>query len=458
LIRYTYIALIYKANLPGDIYVGGNFGPQLSNFDLIVTFLILIGPFLFLPMLSLRSLPLILVFFSLATMTRFLGYGYPYGITNQYLYLLVPFLYIGTIDTLSGKYFPLNFLRFYRKFMGENERRSRGWWIRHRVNKVRIPIYTMLTIIVLLALFFEPFGPYNGIFKSSDFNLQQDFNVNMTNYNNVLKLVGTVPSSDPYIVIQNGLPEIFPMSFNVTGNPMDIPGIFEVPGIGHGLSYNLSYETSNHHWRKNRIDYVIADPYQSTYFESDPYPNNLSMYQLVKELYASGNYGIYSEIDGMVVLKHNYSGNPKYYEKFNTAFHGSALTSNYIVDGNVSTSNIIAGTHQWIPLWKTPQISLSPGEYEINISYTYENPTNNQSQYSLILSTSGNTEVNETTYNLHPDNLGTLGGKHIFHLYINISNFTNQFQVFAQIDPCFNWIGIFNVSAVTVHQIRPPYS
>ena len=453
LIRYTYISLIYKTELPGDVYIAGFLGPHLSNLDLLITFLILVGPFLFLPLFSLKSLPFIVGFFGLATMTRFLGYGFPYGITDQFIYLLVPFLYIGTIDTLSGKNPALTIVHFIKKFTGEKERHKR--WIRHRLNKVGMLVYPMLIIIVLLALFFEPFGPFNGIFKGTAFNMQQDLDVNMTDYNNVLKLVSTVPPGNPYIVIQNGLPEIFPRSFAITGNPMNTPGILEVPGVGHSLSYNLSYENSNHQWSKIRIDYVIADPYQATYFESDPYPNNLSMFQLVKELYASDKYGIYTEIDGMVVLKHNYSGSPEYYEKFSTAFYGSTLISNYIVDGNVSTSNVTAGKDQWIPLWRTPQIPLSPGEYEINVSYMYENPTNNQSLYSLILSTSGSTEVNETIYNLRPENLGTPGKMHILHLYVDVNNFTDQFQVFAKIDPGYNWLGIFNVSMVTIQQIRP---
>ena len=455
LVRYVYVLLIDKIILPHDALVSGFLGPHLTNIDLIITFLILIGPFLFLPLFSIKSLPFILGYFGLATMTRFLGYGFPYGITDQYVYLLVPFLFIGTIDTLSGKSIVLKILRTTKKLPGKKWTHKRKWRIRYRLNKIRVVVYTMLAIIILLALFFEPYGPFNGIFKGTAFDMQEDFNVNITNYNNVLKLVSTVPSSDPYIVIQNGLPEIFPRSFEMTGNPMATPGILEVPGVGHSLSYNLSYENSNHEWKKIRIDYVIADPYQSTYFESDPYPNNLSMYQLVKELYASGDYGIYSEIDGMVVLKHDYYGIPRYYQKFSSAFSGSTLISSHIVDGNVSTSDVSAGKDQWIPLWRTPQIPLSPGEYEINVSYMYENPTNNQSLYSLILSTSGSTEVNETTYNLLPDNLGPPGEIHILHLYTDISNFTNQFQVFAQIDPGHNWLGIFNVSMVTIQQIRP---
>ena len=455
LIRYIYISLIYKTVLPGDIYVGGFLGPRLTNIDLVITFLILIGPFLFLPLFSIKSLPFILGYFGLATMTRFLGYGFPYGITDQYIYILVPFLFVGTIDTLSGNGIILKISRVFKKLTQIKWILKRRWRIRYRLNKIRTLVYTMFVIIIFLALFFQPYGPFNGFFKGTAFNLQEDFDVNMTNYYNVLKLVSTVPSGDPYIVIQNGLPEIFPRSFQIIGNPMSTPGILEVPGVGHSLSYNLSYENSNHEWKKIRIDYVIADPYQFTYFESDPYPNNLSMYQLVKELYATGDYGIYSEIDGMVVLKHNYYEIPRYYQKFSSAFSGSTLISSHIVDGNVSTSDVSAGKDQWIPLWRTPQIPLSPGEYEINVSYMYENPTNNQSLYSLILSTSGSTEVNETIYNLLPDNLGSPGEMHILHLYTDVSNFTNQFQVFAQIDPGYNWLGIFNVSMVTIQQISP---
>jgi uncharacterized membrane protein len=453
LVRYIYLNFILKISLPGDIYVSNFFGPHLTNYDLIITFLILLGPFLFLPLFSLKSLPFVIGYFGLATFTRFLGYGFPYGITDQFIYLLVPFLFIGTIDVLTGNSFLSIISRTNNKQDGKTKRRMLKRHTNYHFNRVNTSVYTILVIIVVLALFFAPFGPYNGVFKGTDFYLHQDLNVNYTNYNDVLELVNTVPTGNPYVVIQNGLPEFFPREFNITGNPMDIPGIFQVPGVGHGLSYNLSYRNANHQWKKSKIDFVIADPYQSTYYESDPFPYNLSMCQLVRELYNSGDYGIYSEIDGMIVLEHNYSGNPEYFEKFSTAIQGSSLISHYVSNKNISTSNISAPNHQWIHLWKTPQISLSPGKYEVNVSYSYKEPTNNLSQYSIILSTSGSTELNETTYNLFPNNLGTLGRNHVLHLYIRLNDFTNKFQIFAQIDPNFNWIGVFNVSKVDINQI-----
>lgn len=407
-------------------------------------------------MFSLKSLPFILGFLAILTMTRFTGYGFPYGITGQYIYLLVPFLFIGTIDVLSGRSFIFKIPILYKRIAKEKVSHKHSRLKKYKLNKKKAPAYAMITIIILLALFFEPFGPFNGIVKGTSFNLQQDLDVNMTDYQNVIKLVSTVPSADPYVVIQNGLPEFFPRSYSVSGDPMTIPGIFEVPSVGHSLSYNLSYENSKHQWKKIRIDYVIADPYQSTYFESDPYHNNLSMCQLVRELYTSWKYGIYAEIDGMIVLKHNYSGTPKYYQKFSTVIHPSELISSYFSGRIVSSSNTSATGDQWIHLWKTPQLSISPGKYEINISYSYENPTDNRSMYSLILSTSGSTEANETIYNFQPGSLGIVSKRQTLNLYVNIKNFTNQFEVFAQIDPGYNWVGSFNIYRVSIQQVKPP--
>ena len=78
LIRYVYVSFVYKTIIPDDIYVSGFLGPHLTNIDLIITFLILVGPFLFLPLFSTRSLPFILGYFGIATLTRYLGYGFPY--------------------------------------------------------------------------------------------------------------------------------------------------------------------------------------------------------------------------------------------------------------------------------------------------------------------------------------------------------------------------------------------
>ena len=451
--RYIYFTLSSHLIVPGDAHLSGFFGPQISNYDILITVLIFLAPFIFLPLLSIRSLPFCVGYFGLLAITRFWGYGYPYGITTIYMYQLAPFIYIGTIEVLSGRTFLKIFTRFFTVRYRNQKHKIYKYIHKFNLKSVRFAYYVLFAILVL-AVFFEPFGPLNDVNNDISFHMNQILSINETEYKDVESLVQTVPSNDPYVVIQNGLPEFFPRNFNMSGNPMETGGILEVPGVGGGLPYNLSYENSNGVWQKIRIDYVVADPYQSTYYEALAPPYNLSMYDLVRELYDSGNYGIYSEINGMIVLKHYYNEtSPHYYTPFKDYFTGNVLSSPFIKKDNVTISDISTSKGQYLQVWQTPTIPISPGEYEINITYSYMDSFGNKSDYQIIVSTSGNTIDNATTYNLNPENLGTQGRTHVLHLYEDITDFSDNFKIFAQIPPNTQWSGPFNVSGVSIDQI-----
>jgi len=318
---------------------------------------------------------------------------------------------------------------------------------------VHIAYYVPFTILVL-ALFFEPYDPLNNANNDIAFHMNQIFSINEAEYKEVEILVHTVPFNDPYVVIQNGLPEFYPRTFNISDNPMGTGGILEVPGVGHGLPYNLSYKNSDGVWQKIRIDYVVADSYQPTYYEALAPPYNSSMYDLVRELYGSGNYGIYSEINGMIVPKHYYNSTvPRYYIPFKDYFPTNVLYSPFIKDDNVTINNISTANGQWLPVWQTPSIPISPGKYEINITYSHMDSFGNNSDYQIIISTSGNTIDNATVYNLYPDNLGTQGRTPVLHLYVDITEFSDNFKIFAQLPPNTEWSGPFNVSSMSINEM-----
>ena len=451
--RYIFFLISYHFVLVGDAHIFGFFGPKISNYDVLISILLLFGPVLFLPMLSIRTLPFSLGYLALAFFSRFWGYvAYPYGLTTIYIYQLSPFLMLGVIEVISGN----SILNYAHNLKRKKHIVSKFNTLKQLVRKMafyqKTTIYAIFVIILFLALFFQPYGPFNGVNPEYSFNLKQATSVNMTEYNAVLRLVKSVPSNDPYVVVQNGLPEFFPRYFNLSGNPMNTPGILEVPGIAGGLSYNLTYLTLNGTWQKLRIDYVIADPYQSTYYEALSSPYNLSMSDLVKQLYQSGNYGIFAEIGGMIVLKHNFTGSPAYYTPFDYYARGDSLISSFISNGNVTIHNVHTTNGEWLQVWRTPTIPMSPGEYEVNITYAYQNPTENQSIYKVIISLSGNPINYETSYYLTPANLGTVDTTHVMHFYVNILNFTDSFKIFAQIPPHNSWDGLFNISKVTIRQ------
>ena len=101
-LRYIYFLLVVHLIVPGDSHITGFFGPKLTTSDEIITVLLLFGPVLFLPFLSLKTLPFSAGYIFLIMYTGFWGYAYPYGITTLYIYQLEPFLILGVIEVLSG--------------------------------------------------------------------------------------------------------------------------------------------------------------------------------------------------------------------------------------------------------------------------------------------------------------------------------------------------------------------
>lgn len=449
LLRYIYFLLVVHLIVPGDSHITGFFGPKLTISDEIITVLLLFGPVLFLPLLSLKTLPFSAGYIFLIIYAGFWGYAYPYGITTLYLYQLEPFLILGVIEVLSGN----SLLKYIHHHNYNKENSKNTSYGTTRRNVTHAQVYAIFIIILLLALFLQPYGPFNNDNSDTSFHLKNTMNVNGTQYMEIEKLVSTVPSSDPYVVIQNGIPEFFPRAFNIRGNPLETSGILEVPGVSGGLPYNLTYRNNDGHWEKIRIDYVVADPYNPTYYEALASPYNLSMYDLVKELYASGQYGIYSEIGGMIVLKHYYNGIPKYYEPYNYKIDGNLLISSFINGYNVTTTDEHTINGQWLILWKTPSIPISPGEYEINITYSYIGKVNNNGTYNIIVSKPGNTINNSQCYIVKPINLGSSEQTHVLHLYSYVYNFTDTFTIFAQLPPNTYWNGTMSVSSVSISQI-----
>ena len=155
----------------------------------------------------------------------------------------------------------------------------------------------------------------------------------------------------------------------------------------------------------------------------------------------------------MIVLKHYYNGTPKYYKPYKYTTDGNNLISDYIEGHNITITNASTGNGQYIPIWKTVAIPVSPGAYEINITYSYNGSVNNKGIYNLIISTSGNTVKDSTSYCVKSSNLGGLDKEQVLHFYYPVYNFTDEFTIFAQLLPNTYWNGTISVSAVSISQI-----
>lgn len=446
--RFLYFLFTSGFVTPPLLNFYGHTGPSINIIDIIITIVVMTGPFYFVPFFSKKSVLLVIGYFMNAWKTGLWFFSYPYGITAHYLYLLVPILYIGFIDSLFQQ------CTKWRKLFKFEESKLAGFLKGKSITQFKL-VSGVVIMILILAFFFQPYGPLNGVISATNYNMSEDLKVNMTQFEDVEALVDLIPNGDPYVVIQNGIPEFFPRNLGALGyDAMIEQGFLDVPGTSSGILYNYTYQNQNGMWSPVRIDYVIADPYSSTYYSAKP--GALSTYQLVRTLYGSNDYGLMAEINGMVILKRGYTGAPEYYVSFKTSLDLLNLTSSMRNGDTISINNVTTVKGEWFHIFKTEPISLSPGKYEVNVSVMYSSLYSNSGRIQIVPSMSDSTILNATVYTFSPAVIGKANELAIVHLFVNVTNFTDNFYIFSQITPKESWAGTLTFYNIHIMEISPP--
>ena len=337
--------------LAGDIHAS-SFQPLTININNKVTTVILyLMPFLFFPLFSRRSLPLLLPYFSLMFITNFFGYVYPTSIMFQYSTAVVPFIFIGTIESISK-------LSRISESKRPSEINSP-----YRKKLPRLISIIVLIMVIILALFYEPYGPLNSS-TEANFNLENSLHPNYSEYNDLVRIVSLIPENDPNILTQYNLPEIVPRELGP--NPF-----FYITAVT--LPYNLSYEQPNGNWIAANITYVLADYNSSFYYFSQAYPFNYSMSSVISRLETSGDFGVLAESGPFILLKRDYNGLPLIYNPVKIYRSSSDLryfNGPFLVHNGTAFANY---SHTQLPLviqldsFEHYDFVLYPGVYNFTI-------------------------------------------------------------------------------------------
>ena len=356
-------------------------GYNISN--KAVTIFIYLLPVLFFPLLSKKWAPLLIPYFGLMFVTDFFGYVYPTSIMFQYSTTIVPFIYISTIETLStlpnkgGKKKWIKSLKLNSKVMS------------------RIFVSIMLVLTLLLSLYYQPYGPFNGS-APDNFNIENSLHPNMTNYNELNSIISLIPSNNSNILTQYNIPEIIP-------RPLDNSPFFYITAVT--LTYNLSYESQNGEWTRADIQYILADYDSTFYYFSQAFPYNYSMSTIIQNVYSTGHFGILAESGPFILLEKGYVGNPVIYipvqikqQVSNFRYlNGPFLAPNGVVFNNYSynSGKIIVQGDQFIHYG----ITLYPGIYKLSLelasqSASYSNTANISISAANSLYTYNKTTIN----------------------------------------------------------------
>lgn len=433
------VPTIYSGELALDLHIVGSAGPSVNTVDILLTFILVLAPVLFLPLFSTRWVIFLGPYAVVALRSRFWAYAFPYAFRWQYAPTLVPIVFLGAMDILSNPH-PLLGNPLLRRLKAVR-------WFRSRWDRTgrRAAVITILAVTMATALFLEPYGPFNSS-TFNTFDTSSSTSVNSTEWHALNALVGLIPPDNPYVMFQDNMPEVLP-------RPQVYPTMM-VPGLGIFGSPVTSAEAmngtypmvQNGQWTVVRADYVICDPLSWTYAYGQP-----SMADFVSVLYSSGAYGIVGEADGMLLLEHNYEGPVRYYSPFEQTILASQLQ--IPVDGPVFGHLPISFTDTGgdAALWNGPYWALSPGQYDVRLVMETSNTSRgNQLQLQVLSGSQARTVV------LQQPLFGTDFSSPDVWQIVDIKFYVNASMSYLQvIARSLGWSGVLSLQAILLDQLAP---
>ncbi|MEM3209811.1 MAG: hypothetical protein QXM24_04205 [Saccharolobus sp.] len=422
----SYIASSGTASISQSMTGNAHFmgGTLFSNMDfklfvLYILFIPLFGLLLFSRRFVLMLAPFIFVLFSV----NFLGYMFSAFVHLQYGPLIVPFLYLGAIDSIA---------RIFEHHENSDTKLFKRF--KNLIMEQRFKVAAAILVVTFLfALLYNPYGPLNQ-YSMTNFDVAENIAVNWNTFNNLEHIVSLIPRYGPYMLIQNNIPEIYSKAlipgtyYNGVMNIQDMNFLNNITADDHYFNTSSGFVNA-------RIDHVLADTTSLQYLSTTP-----SMYNFTSVLYGSGQYGIICEASGFVLLKQNYTGLIKYYSPDNLYFSYAEL--------NVNTSKKVCDyglvfNDTNVSLWSTAALNKPLGIYNV----TFQISAN---------STLSNTKVGASTYGvsfIESQKISILPGSwtNITVQFI-LSNFYTSFQITGYGE---HSNGSLMLKSINVQEIKP---
>ena len=313
--------------------------------NIALTVVMIVAPLFFLPLFSKRWVLFLIPFFALIVITRSVIYLFPDIYGDQYLSMVVPFLFLGTIDVLSVR------KRDETKTTSPKKRLN-CIYREIRTSQTTRTVLTVFVILVLFSLVFQPWSPLtkdNGYIQWYKTNPYDNSNT----YTYLSEESAMIPRSNPYVLVPNNIPEAYPRA--IVGGPyhvgtfvMGFPSpVFLNITLKDAINNTFPFIASRGHIVYVPMDYAISTITNAVAFAESGYQ---SILQIMDIMLQSGRYGIMAEANGTIVLERNYTYPPALFVPMNRyigVFQGGSPTPYVTVGNSLIFSNVTAGSIMW---------------------------------------------------------------------------------------------------------------
>jgi len=310
-----------------------------------ITFIMILAPLFFLPLFSKKWILFLIPFSALIFISRNPIYLFPDIFTDQYLSMVVPFLFLGLIDVLSRR----NEIDFKRT---APQKRFCEIYTKVKTNHTTKTMLSILVFLVLLSLVFQPWSPLegnNGYINWYRTNPYDNFNT----YTYLKEETAMIPRLNPYVLAPNNIPEVYPRPlvggpYHIGAFVMGFPApVFSNITVKDAINNTFPYLASGGHIVYVPMDYAISTITNAVSFSKSGYQ---SIAQIMDIMLLSGKYGIMSEANGTIAIERNYTYPPKLYVPMNRYIgvsQGSSPTANIEVGNSLIFSNVSCGSTLW---------------------------------------------------------------------------------------------------------------
>lgn len=400
-------------------HYGSTVDPFLRISNKLYTVLYLVGPLLFLPFLSKKWILSILPFFGIVFFFNNFVYEYPTLFSVWYSVMVIPFLFLGLIDTLSWL--------TKRKDKSVKRKPKLTGNLQKIFARKGIPkLLSLLIVIILisLALFLQPYGPFNS--KSfNNFDLSKNTVINATRFNAANTLIKMIPLNASYVLVQNDLPQLFPRTSirNIIVAPYNVG-----PDLNESAIAQNKFPFNGGSYRGFiPINYGIVD-INDVHSLTEPaeVPGYFTMIHLLSLLIDSKYYGIVAEDYGLILLKRNYSGLTQIINPYHTTL---SLGSFNYQNGSINENGFQINSPQNNVAIRTEFQNIFPGEFNVKLAIQLSGGDNGSIQFNAgYYNTSGFfIYLNRTDWNPNGSNqLYT----HEFTVNITASTFLSNLQFY----------------------------